>query len=63
MKSLIPFLLLLSAAIWLAVGADWIQTAADAWDAFEGLMACLCGLLLALLFVFFVAGGGQKVRG
>ncbi len=64
MKSLILFLLLLAATVWLAIGADWIQTADDAYDAFCGLVACLCGLLLALVFVYIVAAGqARKVRG
>lgn len=63
MRPFLLFLTLLSAVIWLACGADMIQTADDAWEAFQGLLACLCGVLLMLVFVYFVASGqAKKVR-
>jgi hypothetical protein len=63
MKAAILFLLLLAGGVWLSIGADWIQTADDAYDAFCGLAACLCGLLLALVFVYIVAAGqARRVR-
>lgn len=60
MRAFILFLTILSAAILLILGADMIQTADDSWDAFCGVMACVVGALLALVFVYFVAAGQRR---
>lgn len=60
MRAFVLFLTILSAVCWLGAGADMIQTADDAWDAFQGVMACLAGALLMLVFVYFVAAGQHR---
>ena len=41
MTRFLLFLLALTAVIWMAVGAEWINTADDALDAVQGLWAAM----------------------